>query len=270
MTDGDDPRRLRTREAVLAVLGPDPFARWELAERLEFAVALGSAVAVLRRPAHHHASLTFLGDDAALLRLVRCLAETGAWPEVDELSLTVPRHLRDEVEAALAARFALGEGAAWTWMWTLTPPAVPGLPAEPVGARLVRLDDIADAAELAAFAAAEHPGSEGYPGTGATRRWVGVRDGTGRLVATAGLQRNPAGTAHLAGIVVAHRARSLGWGRVVTAAITRDVLHGTPTGAPEPVCTLSLYADNAAALASYERLGYLSVPSWASHLLVRH
>lgn len=95
-----------------------------------------------------------------------------------------------------------------------------------------------------------------------------MRDGTGRVLATV-CSAARRGVAHLAGIVVARRHRNHGWGRLVTAELTHEVLHGTPVNSPEPVCALSLDTDNVAALASYRRLGYLSVPPWASRLLVR-
>src|SRR5699024_6290076 len=104
----------------------------------------------------------------------------------------------------------------WEWMWTQQAP--PPLIAE---ARLLRLDDVADATEILDFSAAHSPTAEGEPGTGLSEVWIGARDEAGRLIAAGAMQRLPSGVPYLAGIVVHTAHRGQGLGTAVTAALTR-------------------------------------------------
>ena len=155
-------------------------------------------------------------------------------------------------------------------MWTDTPPG-------PTSAddRLITLDDTTDVAEITNLLA-ENPRSEGYPGTGRAEVWLGIRDESGALVSCGAVHRLDSGTAHLAGIHTAERVRGRGLGRAVTAGLTRwvgRVLLRDELArwvlAREPVVTLGMYADSAAARRVYHSLGFRTDKEWSSKILVR-
>ncbi|MCH8613165.1 GNAT family N-acetyltransferase [Arsenicicoccus dermatophilus] len=205
----------------------------------------------LRESRSGRANLTAWGPAPDLAVLLAGLADAGELsPALDHV--TVPR----EHAALLTDRHPTTDGDGWDWFATHVVP--PRTSAED---RLVELDDQADAAELTALADRENPLSEGYPGTGRSERWVGVRD-EGRIVACAALHRLSSGTAHLSGIIVASTHRGQGLGRAMTATLTRDVL------AHEPVATLGMYADNDVARALYTSLGYVADKRWHSCTLL--
>lgn len=243
---------LTSREGLVAAAGAgDTFARLDPPERLTGWAGEG-AVAYVRTSARRGPSLTAWGPQ--VVELLRALM-------AEDL---LAGHRFDSVTAPFADREAVGElfefgyGGDWEWMWTASaPPPVAG------EERLIALDDTADAALLEDFGLGENPRFEGFPGTGHSSDWLGVRDADGALLACGAVQRLPSGVAHLGGIVVAGHVRRQGLGRAVSAALTRRVV------ATEGVCTLGLYADNRAARALYDSLGYVVDKKWTSRLLAR-
>lgn len=239
--------RLRSRDDLLAVTGGgDAFARLDPAPELT-GWAHNRAVALMRASAGRPASLFAWGPQVGAL--LDALHTAGIVSASGVAGVSVPQGDAAEVQA----RFAVTGGGDWEWMWTsrrVSPVAAP--------APFVDLDDTRDAREIAAFAAVENPRFEGFPGTGLSERWLGVRDEAGALVACGAVQRTPAGTAHLAGVLVADGQRGRGLGRAISGALTDAVV------AEEGVCTLGVYSDNTVARTLYESLGYATDKAWAS------
>ena len=261
------PVALRGRAELLAAAGDDPFVRWDLPARPERAWRLGDAVAVTRLSHRRIAGLSAwvrppdgrydrgAVPDAAGRRRLSALLEALLGPGGPERgavrAVSVPLGCAD----LLRGLVRLEGGGDWEWMATTREP-----PPNPAEAALVDLDDAADAAEIAALAV-ENPLFEGEPGTGRTERWVGARDGAGRLIACGARHRTSGGAAHLSGILVAWSARGRGLGRAVTGALTRESVRD------EGVCTLGMYADNAVARRLYHGLGYVTAHAWSSRHL---
>lgn len=147
----------------------------------------------------------------------------------------------------------LADGGDWDWMWTATMP-----PVHPAEARIVVLDDSADAEELRTFSSTHNPRVWTEIGTGRVRHWLGIRDEEGRLLAVGGAEAESTGAPHLAGIVTHTGHRGEGLGTAVSAALTRWSLdnHG--------IATLGMFSDNSAARAVYDRLGYRTARAWHS------
>ncbi len=260
------------RSALLALAGDDPWVRWGLADPLPGHALVHDGVAVVQRLGHRpglwvaplrpgRADGTAptgeeLAEEAArvagALRLVREAGVLEAW---GARSASVPQ------EHAAVGRAGLpltDEGGDWEWMWAGAAP-----PPEPREKALVLLDDLRDAEELRAFAHAHNPRVWTRIGEGAMTRWVGARDAGGTLLAVGGAESEDSGVPHLAGILTATGARGQGWGRVVSAALTRWAVeaHG--------VCTLGMFSDNDTARRLYRRLGYRTARRWHSRRLHR-
>lgn len=243
--------------AVLAASGDDPFVRYELpSDYAGPAAAVGmradgtaDAVAFVRTGTTRRAGLTVVGAPAAVEPLLQQLRSSGLEEQFPRESVSLPR----SCAPLLSRYFAVGDGGDWDWMWTTTsPPVFPG------EARLVDLDDEADADGIRALMARANPRSHGHPGEGVVDHWLGLRDPFGGVLACAAWHRNRAGIPHLSGITVAPELRGEGWGRALTAALTRRSLksHG--------VCTLGIFADNDVARRLYHGLGYRTAQAWAS------
>ncbi|WP_141631354.1 GNAT family N-acetyltransferase [Mobilicoccus pelagius] len=232
-----------TRAELVAATGADDaFARLDPPAALVGWVSPG-AVAVLRTSGGRPTSVFAWGEDVGPLLdvLAPHLSALGV------VGVSVPR----AQERRITERFTVVGGGDWDWMWTTR------LPAPIAGIPLVDLDDTRDADEITALAA-ENPRFEGFPGTGASEQWIGVRDDAGRLVACGAIQRLPSGVAHLGGILTASGHRRQGLGTTVTAALTARAV------AADGVCTLGMYADNDAARSVYDALGYVVDKAWAS------
>jgi len=132
----------------------------------------------------------------------------------------------------------------WDFMWTASPP--PRLPAED------RVDWLgeADHDAIDALLDTANPSRTKSPRDGWARRWAGLRDGSGALVAVGAVGATRGGQPHLASIGTRPDTRGQGLGAAVTAFLTRPAL------ASDGVCTLRMYADNAVARRLYHRLGY--------------
>jgi len=234
---------ISSRDELLAVTGSgDAFARLDPSAAVR-GWSRGGAVAVVRRSGVRPPSLFAWGEDVGGL-LDAVMPELVA-AGVAGVSVPQPQ------EAEIGRRFTVRGGGDWDWMWTTRRPTVP------TDVALVDLDDTRDAEEITALAA-ENPRFEGFPGTGASEQWVGVRDAEGRLVACGAIQRLPSGVAHLGGILTASDHRRQGLGTAVTAALTARAV------AADGVCTLGMYSDNDAARSVYDALGYVVDKAWAS------
>lgn len=251
-------RSVRDHAALLALTGDDAWVRWSVPRPLDgLALTTGDAVAVERRGRRHGWWLWPLpharDPGRALAEALQALRETGQLAVAE--SVSVPRDW-----AAVRDRLVpTGDGGDWEWMWTRTPPApVPGED------DLVELSDRGDAEEIMAFARTHNPRSWADAGSGRTELWLGLRDAAGRLRAVGGMERLETGAPHLAGIVTRAGERGQGLGRLVTAALARRAIHGSG------VCTLGVYADNAAAVGLYHRLGFRTAHAWSSRRVAAH
>lgn len=263
------PRRV-SRADLLALAGDDPWVRWGLGDPLPGAALVHRGVAVVqrlghrpgiwvaplrpRRPADAVPEGADLADEAGRVAdALQHVVDTGLLEVWGARSASVPQ------EHAAVARAVLPlteEGGDWEWMWTTTAP-----PPDPREARLVLLDDRADAEDLAAFANTHNPRVWTRIGEGAVTRWVGARDADGALLAVGGAEREDSGVPHLAGILTATHARGQGWGGVVSSALTRWAVSG------HGVCTLGMFSDNERARRLYRRLGYRTARRWCSRSL---
>lgn len=245
---GVDLSDLHSRTDLMAVTGPDDaFARLDPAAEAT-GWAYGQAVSFLRTSAARPPSLFSWGPDVGAL--LDALVGSGIMASFGVAGVSVPWPDRAEIDA----RFTVTGGGDWDWMWT-TRHSGPNHRLQ--SGRLVELDDTRDAAEITELAA-ENPRFEGFPGTGHNELWLGARDDDGTLIACGAVQRLPAGTAHLGGILVASRHRRRGLGTTISAALTDRMVEA------EGVCTLGMYSDNDAARSVYHRLGYVTDKAWAS------
>jgi ribosomal protein S18 acetylase RimI-like enzyme len=128
-------------------------------------------------------------------------------------------------------------------------------------AAVVRLGP-ADRAELERFFAHAYPGNWFDPRMLETGQYFGIRDGA--LVAAGGIHvYSPAErVAALGNIAVAASHRGRGLATRVTARICRSVLEAVDD------VGLNVRADNRAAIACYERLGFATVAPYEEHMLV--
>ena len=266
------PVQIVAKGDLLAASGGSPVLRAEAPQLLRGPVlwheeAAAWAVAFLR-PTHVHGVNVMLhaGDRdqrtelmpasalAALDSLVRSapfarwLAQTR---EDGATHVSLPRAGVPLVGDLLAdPEHAVGR---WEWMWTRTPPPAPGM-------RVVHLDRSARG-ELDDLLARDNARTDGRPFAHDAQRWVGVRDGGGRLVAVGCCELEVSGAPILAGITTASGFRGRGLGRAVTAELTRGAIaeHGW--------CTLGMYSDNPIARGLYTDLGYTIAAEWTSGAL---
>ncbi|GAA3191711.1 GNAT family N-acetyltransferase [Actinocorallia longicatena] len=175
------------------------------------------------------------------------IAVEGPVPAVRKLVAEIARPgYRLLGEAALIAE-AFGADPAWTltpsWSWMTT-----GGPVSPPGA--ARWLDESAWPEVEALLELAFPDSYTWPGMNRVRRWAGIRDRDGSLVATAADGPSAPTVGYLAGVAVhpAHRGTGLA-GRICGfAARELASAHGT----------VALMVDdwNTTAIGLYERLGF--------------
>ena len=222
---------------------PDPFLRHQVdPTQVQGVWHHGEATAVAalgHLPAGTGTVLTVVGPTTDVGRLTASLVE-----EVTPWRVTVP------IEAAEAVPDAWRSSERWYWHWmlTTTPPPAPDL----------AIEEVADAAEINAVLDAGQPTAHARPGSSGIECWLGVRR-SGALLAVGALVRQSDGTGHLRAVTVLPEARGEGFGRDLSAALTRRAL-ATGSG----VATLGVYTDNDAAIAIYRRLGYAVVHTFAS------
>ena len=246
------PERLADVE-VLAARRDDDFLRAEAdPQRVSSCWALGGAVGwvTTSRRVPGRAHLVALGDDRDAAGLVTSLLVTHAIA-----SVTLPR----DADAHLPAH-RLEPRSDWEWFVTRAAP-----PVQPGEDRVGWLaPSPATDAELLALLRTWSPRHDAEPGQPAVRRWAGVRDPAGRLVAAAAHTEHRPGVPHLASVVTDGAHRGQGLGAAVCAWLTRALLaEGTGW------VTLGMYSDNAVARRLYRRLGYSGDHLFTSGRLVR-
>ena len=123
------------------------------------------------------------------------------------------------------------------------------LPAVPATAEMVPLGP-ADAAEMVALAKLTEPGpfAARTPELGG---FLGVRDDDGRLVAMAGERMRPEGYTEVSGVCTHPAHRGHGYAAMLSAAVADRILARGETP------FLHAYTSNRAAVALYERLGFV-------------
>ena len=108
--------------------------------------------------------------------------------------------------------------------------------------------------EVASFLAQASPRSFAQPGGTGVRRWAGIRDSSGALIATAAEAWSAPGLGFIGGVATAPARRGEGLAPALCRFVTNDLLHAAER--------VGLVTDhwNEAAQRTYLRLGYTSRP----------
>lgn len=170
----------------------------------------------------------------------------------DGWDLSVPRAAADH--AAVSVR--LPRHVAWDLQWTTRQPA------PTPGEDKVQVLDPAEYAEVDDLLDLANPTASERPGALLARLWVGVRDDTGRLIATAADASGP-DIGHIASVATHPAARGRGLGAAVTVYLTRLQL------AEFDLASLGFYHRNDTARRLYHRVGYRDTVEMTSGVLVR-
>jgi ribosomal protein S18 acetylase RimI-like enzyme len=220
---------------VLDATGPDPFTRSSLRTDQVRGWAVDGATAWLGADLEDGtARLSTLG---APVRIAALLAEL--LPDLPPgQRVTVPRGTPGHLPTRIRLR-----GTDWDLRWCDAPPALQ--PGEE------RVGPVEDESAIAALLAASSPTAAAQPGKPAVRRWVGIRDRDGQLLACAADTSGVTGVGHLSSVAVRLQARGQGFGKAVTAALTRLLMEEG-----NDLVTLGIYADNASGRALYDALGF--------------
>ncbi len=235
-------RELKDAAEVVAACDDDDLVVWA-AQGMRPGVrawTYGDAIAVASPGIARGDRLVVRGGPVQAIRLVRhALAEAG--PSFRPFGDAVLVH---EVAAAVEG---LRVPSGFSWMATRKPPepyASQG-PGEPVD--WLATGDEPGVADLLATA---NPDSYAVPGLAGVRRWAGVRDGAGELLAVAADAWSAPAVGLIAGVATAVRARRRGLGERVCRFVTEELLaeHGR----------VALMVDdwNDTALGVYHRLGF--------------
>ena len=234
---------------VLLATGHDPFARSSLRRQVVRGWTGQGATAWLGvDPDDRTPYLSTLGEPPAVAALLTELL--GELPPRQRV--TVPRGTPVHLPAWVGM-----DGTDWDFRWLAAPP--------PVQAGEDRVEAVDDEAAVKALLAAASPTASAQPGDEGVRRWFGVRDPGGALLACAADTSAATGVGHLSSIAVDPSSRGQGLGKAVTAALTRRLfVEGND------LVTLGMYAVNAAGRGVYDALGYVDEHRFTSGpLLVR-
>lgn len=145
----------------------------------------------------------------------------------------------------------------WTWRWTsqLTAAATtPDLPA---------MNWLTDDGEVADLLRVAHPAASALPGAPEIRRWAGIHDAAGRLVACAADITRAPDVGHIASVATHPDARGRGLGAAVSSWLARVLIDECGR------VSLGHYSPNAVAQRLYVRLGFTSAHHLASGRLLR-
>ncbi|MFI7546902.1 GNAT family N-acetyltransferase [Actinoplanes sp. NPDC049599] len=217
----------------------DPLLLWAAQDMRTGARAWahGDAAAVACRDVSRRDRLALRGspdDVAELLRRIR--------PQVLDLNPVADAALID----ALVARLdGFAPVARFGWMDTTGPaPAPPATPAPP------HWLSEAEIPEVSALLKAEHPGSWAKPGYSGVRRWAGLRDAGGTLLAVGAEAWSVPEIGFVAGVATRASARGRGLGRALCAFLTAELIRDRSR--------VALLVDNAnvAAIRTYRKLGF--------------
>lgn len=227
--------QLNSAAEVLVATGHDPFTRGTLRHQLTRGWVGGGATAWMGIDAEERtAYLSALGEPPAVAALLAELL-----PELPPRQrLTVPRGTPAHLPAWVGI-----DGTDWDFRWLPEPPAV-----QP-GEELV-VPDVDEVAVKALIDEAS-PRASALPGDAAVRRWWGIPDTDGRLLACAADTSAATAVGHLSTIAVHPASRGHGLGMAITAALTRAMF---AEGCD--VVTLGLYADNDAGRGVYDAVGF--------------
>ena len=241
--------RLGSAAEVLVATGHDPFARGSLRRPMARGWLAGRAVAWMGVDAEERTSyLSALGPPADVGALLGALVEELP----PRQRMTLPRGTPVHLPAWVGI-----DGTDWDFRWLGAPP--PFQPGEEA-VEEVRADD-----EVRALLTISSPTASAMPGDDGVRRWVGVRDDAGALMACAADTSGTTGVGHLSSIAVHPTARGRGLGRVITAALARLLFD---EGCD--MVTLGMYADNTHGRAMYDALGFADTHRFTSGpLMVR-
>jgi len=223
--------------------------------------AHGDAAAVACRGVSRRDRLALRGDPDDVAELVRRIRPqlTGFHPVADESLIDALAERIDGFE--VVARIG--------WMDTTTPALAP-LPDPPIpvperpgterlsgGPCWLAEDELG---EVTALLEAEHPGSWAQPGTPGVRRWAGLRDQDGALLAVGADAWSVPEIGFVAGVATRVRARGRGLGTALCAFLTDELIKDRDRVA------LLVDRTNVAAVRTYERLGYRMRPIAAARL----
>ncbi|GII49199.1 hypothetical protein Psi02_56230 [Planotetraspora silvatica] len=198
--------------------------------------AAGDAVAVASPQASRRDRLAVLGSTAHATRLVRhALAEMGpAYRPFGDVQLV--RELSETIDELVFL-------AGFSWMATTS--TTPAAPVRDVA--WLDPDEEPDVADLLKTA---NPDSYAVPGIPGVRRWAGIRDTTGELLAVAADAWSAPTVGLLAGVATAVQARGRGLGERTCRFVTDELL------AEHDRAALMVDDGNPAAIGVYERLGF--------------
>ena len=215
--------------------------------------AVGWLVPSPRFPGSGH--LVVLGRaDASAALLADVVATTDTAGDLTVGSATVPR----EAVPRLPPHLGLERPNEWEWLATTTLP-----PVQPAEDEVRWLGD-PDHDDIVALLRAHSGRHDAEPGQPHAKRWCGIRDGAGDLVAVAAHTESWSTIPFLASIATRSDQRGRGLGGAVTAFITRRLLEEG-----RPRVTLGMYSDNDVARRLYLRLGYQVVHRFTSGRLRR-
>ncbi|MEV6344658.1 GNAT family N-acetyltransferase [Actinoplanes sp. NPDC051851] len=225
------------------------FVRWAAKSRDARVWRRPDAVVVASPGLAHWDRLVLGGDADAVAGLVR-----EVMAEVD--GMFRPFGNEDLVTAVVARVPELEMTARFAWMETVEPVRRGG---ENRPGWLAPGDE----AEVAALIAESFPDSYAQPGDPDVRRWAGIRDAAGRLVAVAADAWSTDEIGFLAGVTTHPGARGRGLAGELCGFMTDELLRE----GRERTALIVDYV-NTSAIATYRKLGYSSVPVAAARRAV--